>query len=111
MQFVCIPFINVFDSFKIGLESAKNQQINEDVLKGFQMILQQFQAQLNLLGVEEINPKNEVFNPHLHEAVSSCFHDEVPEEHVIQVIRTGYKLGDKLLRAASVVVSKGKEVK
>ena len=75
------------------------------------MIFQQFQAQLKLLGIEEINPKNEAFNPHLHEAVSSCFHEEIPEEHIIEVIRTGYKLGDKLLRAASVVVSKGKEAK
>ena len=60
---------------------------------------------------EEIDPKNEVFNPHFHEAVSSCFHEAVPEEHIIHVVRTGYKLGDKLLRAASVVVSKGKEAK
>lgn len=111
MQFVCMPFITLFDSFKMGLDSAKERKINEDVLKGFEMIFQQFQAQLKLLGIEEINPKNEVFNPHFHEAVSSCFHEEVPEDHIIQVVRTGYKLGDKLLRAASVVVSKGKEAK
>ena len=111
MQFVCIPFIALFDSFKMGLNSAKEHKIHDDVLKGFEMIFQQFQAQLKLLGIEEINPQNEAFNPHLHEAVSSCFHEEIPEEHIIQVVRTGYKLGDKLLRAASVVVSKGKEAK
>lgn len=111
MQFVCMPFIALFDSFKMGLNSAKEHKIHDDVLKGFEMIFQQFQAQLKLLGIEEINPKNEAFNPHLHEAVSSCFHEEIPEEHIIEVIRTGYKLGDKLLRAASVVVSKGKEAK
>lgn len=111
MQFICMPFIALFDSFKMGLESATKSNISEDVLKGFQMIFQQFQAQLKLLGVEEINPKDEIFNPHFHEAVSSCFHEEIPEEHIVQVVRTGYKLGDKLLRAASVVVSKGKESK
>ncbi len=111
IQFVCMPFVSLFDSFKMGLESAEKNKISEEVLKGFQMIFQQFKAQLKLLGVEEVNPQKDKFNPHLHEAVSSSFHDEIPEEHVIQVVRPGYKLGDKLLRPASVIVSKGKEVK
>ena len=111
IQFVCLPIIALFDSFKMGLESARKYDIAEGVLKGFQMILQQFQDCLKVLGIEEINPKDELFNPHLHDAVSSCFHETIAEDHIIQVVRVGYKLGDKLLRAASVVVSKGKEVK
>lgn len=111
IQFVCLPIIALFDSFKMGLESARKYNIAEGVLKGFQMILQQFQDCLKVLGIEEINPKDELFNPHLHDAVSSCFHETIAEDHIIQVVRVGYKLGDKLLRAASVVVSKGKEVK
>ena len=110
-QFVCLPIIALFDSFKMGLESAQKCNVSPEVLKGFQMILQQFQESLKVLGIEEINPKDETFNPHLHEAVSSCFHETVAEDHIIQVIRVGYKLGDRLLRAASVVVSKGKEIK
>lgn len=111
IQFVCLPIISLFDSFKMGLESAEKNNISEDVLKGFQMIFQQFQSSLKLLGIDEINPKDAAFNPHFHDAVSSCHHDTIPEDHVVQVVRTGYKLGDKLLRAASVIVSKGKEVK
>ena len=110
-QFVCLPIITLFDSFKMGLESAQKCNVSPEVLKGFQMIFQQFQESLKALGIEEINPKNEVFNPHLHDAVSTCFHDTIAEDHIIQVVRVGYKLGDRLLRAASVVVSKGKEVK
>ena len=110
-QFVCLPILALFDSFKMGLESAHKYNVAQEVLKGFQMILQQFQESLKALGIEEINPKNEAFNPHLHDAVSTCFHETVAEDHIIQVVRVGYKLGDRLLRAASVVVSKGKEVK
>lgn len=110
-QFVCLPIIALFDSFKMGLESAQKCNVSPEVLKGFQMILQQFQESLKALGIEEINPQNEAFNPHFHDAVTTCFHETVAEDHIIQVIRTGYKLGDRLLRAASVVVSKGKEVK
>jgi len=111
MQLACLPIISLFDSFKMGIESAEQHKVAEDVLKGFQMILNQFQTTLKMLGVEAIEPKNEVFNPHLHEAMSSVFNEEVPEDHVIQVIRAGYKMGDKLIRPASVIVSKGQEKK
>ena len=110
-QFVCLPIVALFDSFKMGLESAQKYNVSQEVLKGFLMILQQFQESLKALGIEEINPKDEIFNPHLHDAVSTCFHESIAEDHIIQVIRVGYKLGDRLLRPASVVVSKGKEVK
>lgn len=111
IQFVCLPIIALFDSFKMGLESAQKYNVSQEVLKGFQMILQQFQESLKTLGIEEIKPKDEAFNPHLHDAVSTCFHETIAEDHIVQVVRVGYKLGDRLLRAASVVVSKGKEVK
>ena len=111
IQFVCLPIIALFDSFKMGMESALKYNVAEEVMKGFQMILQQFQESLKTLGIEEINPKNEAFNPHLHDAVTTCFHETVAEDHIVQVIRVGYKLGDRLLRPASVIVSKGKEIK
>lgn len=108
-QYACLPIIGLFDSFKMGIESAEQHKISEDVLKGFQMIFQQFQTTLKMLGVEAIDPKNDAFNPHFHEAVSSIFHDNIPEDHIVQVVRVGYKMGDKLIRPASVVVSKGQE--
>lgn len=108
---VCLPLISIFDSFKMGMESAEKHHVPEDVLKGFQMIFQLFQAQLKAIGIEEINPVGEVFDPHFHEAVSQTFDDSAPEDRILQVVRSGYKLGDKLLRAASVIVSKGAEPK
>ena len=111
MQFACLPIIGLFDSFKMGIESAEQHEVTSDVLKGFQMILNQFQTTLKVLGVEAIEPKGEVFNPHLHEAMSSVFSEDIPEDHIIQVIRAGYKMGDRLIRPASVVVSKGREKK
>ena len=108
LQFVCMPIVALFDSFKLGLTSAEQSKISPEVLKGFQMIFQQFQMQLKLLGIEEIFPENQVFDPHFHEAVSKVHSETVPEDHIIQVVRSGYKMDGKLLRAASVVVSQGK---
>ncbi len=107
-QIICLHIIELFDSFKMGLDSAEKQKTDPKVLEGFQMIFRQFQAQLKLLKIEELNPLNETFDPHFHDAVSHAFSDTVPEDHVLQVVRCGYKCGDRLLRAASVIISKGK---
>ena len=107
-QIICLHIIELFDSFKIGLDSAEKQKTDSKVLEGFQMIFRQFQAQLKLLKIEELNPLNEAFDPHFHDAVSHAYSDTVPEDHVLQVVRHGYKCGDRLLRAASVIISKGK---
>ena len=110
-QIICLHIIELFDSFKMGLTSAEKQKTDPKVLEGFQMIFRQFQAQLKLLKIEELNPLNEAFDPHFHDAVSHTYSDTVPEDHVVQVVRHGYKCGDRLLRAASVIISKGKAPK
>ena len=107
-QIICLHIIELFDSFKMGLDSAEKQKTDPKILEGFQMIFRQFQAQLKLLKIEELNPLNEAFDPHFHDAVSHAYSDSVPEDHIVQVVRCGYKCGDRLLRAASVIISKGK---
>ncbi|MDR2396305.1 MAG: nucleotide exchange factor GrpE [Puniceicoccales bacterium] len=108
IQSVLGEIINVFDAFQIGLINAEQSGLSADVANGLQMILQQFKVSLDKLGVASIEPKGEPFNPHLHEAVSTCHNDSVLEGYVVHTVRNGYCLGDKLLRPASVVVSKGK---
>lgn len=105
----CLPILDLFDGFKLGLASAESQKIDENVLKGFQMILQQFNDCLKTLNISSIDSVDVTFDPQLHHAVSNCFHDTIPEDHVVHVVRAGYKLGERLLRPASVVVSKGKD--
>ena len=104
----CLPILDLFDGFKLGLASAELQKIDENVLKGFQMILQQFNDCLKTLNISPIDSTNVAFDPNVHHAVSNCYHDSIPEDQIVHVVRTGYKLGERLLRPASVVVSKGK---
>ena len=107
--YTCLPILELFDGFKLGLASAESQKIDETVLKGFQMILQQFKDCLKALSISPIESTDVPFDPNVHHAVSNCFHDTIPEDHVMHIVRTGYKLGERLLRPASVVVSKGKD--
>jgi molecular chaperone GrpE len=70
------------------------------------MILQQLKNVLAESGVEEIDATGKPFDPALHEAVSQQETPEIPEGHVIQQLRKGYKLRERLLRPASVIVAK-----
>jgi molecular chaperone GrpE len=70
------------------------------------MIQQQLKNVLVESGVEEVDATGKPFDPNFHEAVSQQESDAVPEGQVLQQLRKGYKLRDRLLRPASVVVAK-----
>ena len=66
-----------------------------------------FLETLRRYGVERIDPKGELFDPHKHEAVGKVNNGGVPPDHVVQVLHSGYIDGDRVLRPARVIVSKG----
>ena len=102
-------FLPIIDNMTLGIESAKKHEASEDILKGFEMVAAQIRSIFLSHEVEELNPIGEVFNPNVHECVSLMASDEVAENHIINVVRVGYQLKERLLRAASVVVSSGKK--
>jgi molecular chaperone GrpE len=73
---------------------------------GLSLVQQQFRTVLTDAGVEDINAAGQPFDPHFHEAVAQQECTDTPEGHVLQQLRKGYKLRDRLLRPASVIVSK-----
>jgi len=76
--------------------------------EGLLQVQKQFERALGEFGLIEITAKpGDPFNPVLHEAISHIESNDHPDGTVIQQIQSGYKLGDKLLRAARVAVSKG----
>lgn len=101
--------IPVLDNFEMAMAAANNPQGggSADSLKtGVSMIATQLRNALTEAGLEEINATGQPFNPNLHEAVSQQPSEDVPEGHVMQQLRKGYKLRDRLVRPATVVVSK-----
>ena len=60
---------------------------------------------LEKYGVKQINPKGEVFNPDLHQAIATAPSDEFEPNTVIDVLQKGYSLNDRLIRPALVVVA------
>lgn len=99
--------IPVIDNFEMALLAANDPKATADALKtGVTMIHGQLRSTLMEAGLEEINAAGQLFDPNLHEAVSQQETGEVPEGHVAQQIRKGYKLRDRLVRPASVIVAK-----
>jgi len=70
------------------------------------MVINQFKAILTEAGLEEIDASNKPFDPNWHEAVAQQERADVVEGIVIQQLRRGYTLRDRLIRPASVIVAK-----
>jgi len=106
--------IPVLDNFDMALAAVTNAQNETDqsptgtssLHQGITMIQQQLRQALADAGLEEINATGQPFDPNYHEAVSQQESAAVPEGHVLQQLRKGFKLRDRLLRPATVVVAK-----
>ena len=103
-----LDLIPVLDHFELGLADSAKNGAPPAILEGFQLVCNQLHAALEKAGVQVIDAAvGAEFDPKLHEAISHLPSDTVPEGHVSVQTRRGYQLGEKLLRAAQVVVSSG----
>ncbi len=100
--------IPVLDNFEAALAAAGAGQnaSAESLQTGIAMIHQQLRGALAESGLEQIDATNQAFDPKIHEAVSQQETTDVPEGRVVQQLRKGYRLHDRLLRPATVVVAK-----
>ncbi|HEX4083500.1 MAG TPA: nucleotide exchange factor GrpE [Chthoniobacteraceae bacterium] len=95
--------IPIIDNFELGLAHAGDSPI----AAGLSMVARQFNDFLSDSGVVIIDATGQPFDPNLHEAIAQEKSATVPEGTVIRQVRKGFKLKDRLLRPANVIVSKG----
>lgn len=95
----------VIDNFELGLQAAASASDPKTILQGMAMVQTQLQRFLAECGVEEIKTEGATFDPHLHEAIAQEPSDDRPEGTILAQRRKGYKLRDRLLRPAAVVVA------
>ena len=98
----------VQDNFERAFASENKAKDLEAFEKGMQMIYNQFAKVLTDAGLEQIDPTGKEFDPNLHEALMQQPSDTIPEGHVVTVFQKGYKLKNKILKTAKVIVSSGK---
>lgn len=97
-----LEIISVIDNFERAMDAECS---DENYKKGVEMIYNQFTDVIKKLGVEEIDALGQEFNPNLHNAVNHVEDESFGENTVCQVYQKGYKLGDKVIRCAMVVVA------
>ena len=96
------PFLGVMDNFQLAL-SAKGTA--EQLKAGVEMILRQMEEALKGLNVQPVESIGAQFDPRVHEALGSIETKEFPDHQVLEEIRRGYRLRDKLLRPALVRIA------
>jgi molecular chaperone GrpE len=105
-----IPVLDNFDMALAAVSSAQGETdpsaSTDSLQQGVSMIQQQLRQAQAEAGLEEINATGQPFDPNYHEAVSQQESVEVPEGHVLQQLRKGFKLRERLLRPATVIVAK-----
>lgn len=97
----------VLDNFELGLSAARGEGEKSPIFSGMNMILKQLNDFLAESGAQLIEAEGKQFDPNLHEAIAREPSAAVPEGTVLRQTRRGYRLKDRLLRPASVVVSSG----
>src|SRR5690606_11218431 len=76
------------------------------LVEGVEMTERSMLSALERHGVKRIDPKGEKFDPHFHQAMFEVPGDEVPAGTVVQVVQSGFVIGERVLRAAMVGVAK-----
>jgi molecular chaperone GrpE len=101
-------FLPVLDNFELALKSTGS---TEQLRSGVELIVKQMEEALKQLQVTAIPTVGEPFDPRVHEALGQVEREDLPDEHVAEEIRRGYKIRERLLRPAMVrVVSNPKQV-
>lgn len=96
----------VMDNFDLALSQDVSKVTAEQLLGGVEMVRAELERALSNQGVSSIKPqKGDEFNPELHEAVTQHPDPDVEPGRIIESFQTGYKLGERVLRPAKVVVS------
>jgi molecular chaperone GrpE len=104
--------VNVGDNFQRAIDAvpagaAEQDSALKSFLEGVTMTERELLNVLERYGIRRIQPINEPFNPHLHQAVMEIQRSDVPTGTIVQIFQAGFMIEDRVLRPAMVAVSKG----
>ena len=95
-------FLPVLDHFQLALKATGSV---EQLRSGVELIVKQMEDVLRQMQVQPVPTEGEPFDPRVHEALGSIERDDLPDQHVAEEIRRGYRLRDRLLRPALVRIA------
>lgn len=101
--------INVIMKFLPALDAfvkAKSMIADANILKGVEMIEKEIKESLKSIGVKEMSPKGEKFDPNYHNAISAMKNEDFEEGTILEVYQNGYMYNEKVIRYAQVIINK-----
>lgn len=99
-------FLPLVDDLERALETVRGKEDITNFVQGVEIIFNQLKSTLEKQGLEQIRAKGEPFDPYLHEAIMKVELDEYPDNIIVEEMRKGYKLKDRVLRPTMVKVNK-----
>ena len=99
-------FLPVFDNLERAIQSAQRATDVKGVAEGLQMVLRQYVDTLGRSGISKVPTVGQQFDPTVHEAIQQVETDDQPPGTIVAEVQPGYTQGERLVRAAMVVVAK-----
>lgn len=101
-----IKILKIYDDCVLALETLKNGEYDLTVVGGIQGIMTNFESFMREEGMVEIESMNTPFDPNVHDAIGFVTNELAPDNTIVEVVRKGYLLNNKVLRPSSVILSK-----
>ena len=101
-----IKILKIFDDCILALETLKNGKYDSTVIGGIKGIMTNFEGFMKDEGLVEIETMGTPFDPNVHDAIGFVSNELVPDNTIMEVVRKGYLLNNKVLRPSSVILSK-----
>jgi molecular chaperone GrpE len=102
-------FLPVLDNFQLALKAGGSEK---QLRSGVELIVKQMDEILRQMQVTAVPAVGEEFDPRVHEALGTVERDDIPDQHVAEEVRRGYKMRERLLRPALVrIANNAKQVK
>ena len=98
----------ILDDFERAISAIPAEDLEQAWVKGILLIERNLRSIVERSGLERIDAKGQLFDPYAHEAIMADEQSDEEENTVTQVIRPGYRLGNRIVRPAQVVVARGK---
>jgi len=104
-----LEIVNVRENFERALKAGEAQGGSASFYDGMKLIFTQFDEVLSKNGLSVFGEEGEEFDPAIHDALMKSPNAQIPEDHIAQVFEHGYRLKEKVIKHARVIVSSGAE--
>jgi molecular chaperone GrpE len=107
---IMLELIDVRENFERALQHGEKNTEYQSFLDGIKLIFVKFDGVLSANNLTPFAEIGEAFDPQIHDALMKTPHDEIPEDHISEIYEKGYRVKERVIKHARVIVSAGKPV-